>query len=152
MAKKRIIVIDDEPLIPILMREIIEDDPDIEIASIATDKAKFLDLLSRHSFDAALVDISFGGMEGGIELLRILKERDIYLPAVVLSAHDEIDYALKCLQAGARGYINKRYICTDLTRALQEVFNGNLFVSGDRSAYILNKYKIASVAFPPVFK
>ena len=36
------------------------------------------------------------------------------------------------LQAGARGYINKRYICSDIIRCLKEVLAGNLYVSGDK--------------------
>jgi len=139
--KKKIIVVDDEPLIPVLMKEIIEEDQGLEIAQIAHRKEEFLDLLSQNSFDAALLDISLGGREGGLELLKIIRDKGIDLPLIILSAHDELYYALKCLRAGARGYINKRYICTDVVRCLNEIFDGHLYVSGDKGEHILNEYK-----------
>jgi two-component system, NarL family, response regulator NreC len=141
MMKKRIIVVDDEPLIPVLMKEIIEEDQDLELAQIATGKDEFLNLVGQNSFDAALIDISLGGREGGIELLQMMKNKGIDLPLIMLSAHDELLYALKCLQAGAKGYINKKYICTDVIICLKEILVGHLYVSGDKGEYILKQYK-----------
>jgi two-component system invasion response regulator UvrY len=143
MTKKKIIIIDDEPLIPALMKEIIEEDQQFQIAEIVTGKDEFLNLVRQHHFDAAIIDISVGGREGGIELLRIMKSEARMLPMVVLSAHDEVHYALKCLQEGARGYINKKYICTDMVQCLKEVLQGSLFVSGDKGENIIKQYKKA---------
>ena len=139
--RKRIIIIDDEPLIAALIKEIIEEDTELEIAQMATGQEEFLGQVSQNPFDAALIDISVGGREGGIELLQILKKRGINLPLVILSAHDELYYALKCLQAGARGYINKRYICTDVVSCLKQVLGGHLYVSGDKAEQILRQFK-----------
>ncbi len=141
MERKKIIVVDDEPLIPILMKEIIEEDKGLEMAQIATAKNEFLNLVSQNSFDAALIDVSLGGREGGIELLQMMKDKAINLPLIMLSAHDELQYALKCLQAGAKGYINKKYICTDVVTCLKEIFAGHLYVSGDKGEYILKQYR-----------
>jgi len=140
MVKKKIIILDDEPLIPILIREMIQEEQGLEIAAIATDKEEFLEAVKNNSFDAALIDISVGGREGGLELLEILKNQNINLPLIILSAHDERNYALKCLHAGARGYISKNYICTDLIRGLKEIFDGNAFVSGDKGESIVKQY------------
>jgi two-component system, NarL family, invasion response regulator UvrY len=138
---KRIIILDDEPLIPVLIKEMIEEEQELEISQITADKGEFLDSVKQNSFDAALIDISVGGREGGIELLQILKNKNINLPSIILSAHDERNYALKCLHAGAMGYISKNCICTDLIRGLKAVFRGNTFVSGERGDYILKQYK-----------
>jgi DNA-binding NarL/FixJ family response regulator len=139
--KKKIIVLDDEPLIAILMKEIIEEDPELEMAQIATEKNEFLNSVRQDSFDVGIIDISVGGREGGIELLQIMKNKAINLPLIMLSAHDELHYALKCLQAGAMGYINKRYICTDVIKCLHQVLSGHLFVSGDKGEQILKLYR-----------
>jgi len=140
MVKKRIIVLDDEPLIAILMKEIIEEDPELEIGQITSKKTEFLSAIETVCFDAAIVDISVGGREGGIELLESTKGKSVPPPFIMLSAHDEIHYALKCLQAGARAYINKRYICTDIVTCVKKVLDGQLFVSGDRGESILRQY------------
>jgi DNA-binding NarL/FixJ family response regulator len=141
MGKKKIIVVDDEPLIPILMKEIIEEDKELEIARIVANKHEFLSLVAQDSFAAGIIDISIDGREGGIELMDTIKLKGIDLPLIILSAHDEALYAYKCLQAGASGYINKRYICSDVIRCLKEVFEGRLFVSGEKGESIIKKYK-----------
>jgi DNA-binding NarL/FixJ family response regulator len=65
------------------------------------------------------------------------------MPLIMLSAHDEQHYALKCLKAGAKGYINKKYICTDVVRCLHRVLDGQLFVSGDKGESIVQEFKRA---------
>ncbi|MDE2027789.1 MAG: response regulator transcription factor [Candidatus Omnitrophica bacterium] len=141
MEKKKILVVDDEPLIPILMKEIIEENGDLEIAGIATGKEEFWEAVGHGSFDAALIDISVEGREGGLELLGLMKAKGIELPSVMLSAYDELQYAFKALKAGARGYLNKKYICSDVVRCLYQVLDGHLFVSGDRGEKIIREYE-----------
>ncbi len=138
--KKKIIAIDDEPLIAVLMKEIIEEDSELEVAQIATEKNEFVYFVENGSFDAGIVDISVGGREGGLELLQIIKDKALQIPLIMLSAHDELLYAPKCLQAGARGYINKKHICTDIGPCLKQVFDGHYFVSGDKGDFIVKEY------------
>jgi two-component system, NarL family, invasion response regulator UvrY len=139
--KKKIIVIDDEPLIATLLKELIDEEEDLEVAQVATKKEEFLNFVLQNRYDIALIDISVGEREGGLDILQILKAKGIELPAITLSAHDELDYAAKCLKAGAKGYVNKNSICADLVRGVKEVLSGQLFVSGDKGEYILRQYK-----------
>jgi two-component system invasion response regulator UvrY len=138
--KKKIIVVDDEPLIATLLKELIEDEPDLEVAQVATRKNDFLSFVEKDGYDIALVDISVGEREGGLDLLQTLKNRGINLPAITLSAHDEADYAARCLKAGARGYVSKNSITADLIRGIKEVLAGRLFVSGSKGEHILRQY------------
>ena len=71
----------------------------------------------------------------------MMKDSVVDIPMIMLSAHDELYYALRCLQAGAKGYINKKYICTDIVACLKTVLSGHLFVSGDRGESILKQYR-----------
>ncbi len=140
--KKKIILLDDEPLIPILMKEIIEEDTALVIAKITSTREEFLDFVGQHTLDAALVDISMGGhREGGIDLLKEMRAKRIDLPLIIVSAHDELHYALRCLKAGARGYINKKYICSDIATCLNKVLEGDLYVSGNKADHILKQYQ-----------
>jgi two-component system invasion response regulator UvrY len=141
MIKKKIIIIDDEPLLPSLIQDLLAEEPEFEITEMATEKDRFLELVRKNSFDAALVDISIEQQEGGLDLLRTLKESGFKFPVIILSAHDETRYAFKCLTLGAAGYINKIYICTDLIPGLKKILNGELFVSGHDGETILKKYE-----------
>ena len=142
MPKSKIIIVDDQPMISVLMKEIIEESSSFEVVNTATTREEFLDLVSQHSYDIALVDISLGKRDGGLDILKTLKERNIPLTIVMISAHDEAYYGLKCLQLGAKGYINKEAICNDLIRGLEAIVAGNLFVSGDNGKIILEEYQI----------
>lgn len=131
---------DDEPLIPELIKEMLEEEKEFEVSQITTTQEDFLKQVSRNSFEVALIDISIGKKEGGMDILQVLSKQKVQLPIIVLSGHSEIDYGLKCLQLGAKGYINKLEICSSLTKALKEVCCGNLFVSGAKGTDILNEY------------
>jgi len=139
--KKKILVVDDEPMIASLLKELIDEDPELQVAQVATRKSEFVDFVAQNIYDIALIDISVGEREGGLEMLQHLKDKGIELPAITLSAHDEMDYAAKCLKAGAKGYVNKNSICADLIRGIKEVLAGNLFISGDKGEYLLRQYK-----------
>src|ERR1044071_2219726 len=71
--KKRIIIIDDEPLIPALIKEFLDEKDGYEISEVATTPESFLNSVKQNPFDVALIDISIREREGGIELLRVLK-------------------------------------------------------------------------------
>ncbi len=143
MNTRKIIALDDEPLIPPLMRELIEieGERELEITHVAAEAESFLDSIVRHPFDAAIIDISLGEPEGGIGLLHVIKSKGIDLPSIILSAHDEIDYAMKCLSAGAKGYVNKNQICAALIPSLKAVLNGDIFVSGEKGEQIVEVYR-----------
>ncbi len=144
MNKKRIIIVDDEHLVLSLLKEVLEEDSGIEV-SVTHKKEEFMELAKYHEFDAAVIDIRIGGKNGGMDLLKFLKENDIPLPCIMLSAHSELDYALPCLNAGAQGYVNKAHICNNLVRGLKEIFEGNLFISGPSGDILLQKYQFPAI-------
>ncbi len=141
MIKNKIIIVDNEPLILDLIKEMLDEEAEFEVSHITATKEGFMQLIEQHSLDVAVVDISIGEREDGIDILQLLEKRQVKLPTIVLSAHSEIDYALKCLQAGAKGYINKSQICSSLLQALKTVCSGDFFIAGERGPDILKKYK-----------
>jgi DNA-binding NarL/FixJ family response regulator len=146
MSIKKIIILDDEPTMPLLIKDLIDDEPGFEISEIVSSKNKFLDRVSKSPFDLAVIDVSLKKESlGGIELLSGFKKRGINLPVIILSAYEEIDFALKALQAGAQGYINKMHVTSDFLHACSEVVKGRLFVSGKHGNKILQEYQRTKV-------
>jgi two-component system invasion response regulator UvrY len=148
--KRKIIIVDDEPMMSNLLKKLFEDEPDLEVSEIAVNKNEFFQFIDNGKFDVALMDISIGEREGGMDILKTLRQRQSHLPVVILSAHDEEDYALRCLMIGANGYVNKNYICSELIQGINEVLNGNNFVSGYKGAYILKEFKRSSEKPSPI--
>ncbi|MFZ0423116.1 MAG: adenylate/guanylate cyclase domain-containing protein [Xanthobacteraceae bacterium] len=76
----------------------------------ATNGAAALDLLARQDFDIVLLDLIMPEMSG-FEVLRRLKadERTSHIPVIVISALDEIDSVVRCIEAGAEDYLTKPF-------------------------------------------
>ena len=76
----------------------------------AADGAAALDLVVRHEFDLILLDLIMPEMSG-FEVLRRLKAaaHTNHIPVIVISALDEIDSAVRCIEAGAEDYLAKPF-------------------------------------------
>ena len=76
----------------------------------AANGAAALDLVGRLDFDIILLDLIMPGMSG-FEILRRLKaaERTSHIPVIVISALDELDSVVRCIEAGAEDYLTKPF-------------------------------------------
>jgi adenylate cyclase len=76
----------------------------------AANGAAALDLVARQDFDIILLDLIMPGMSG-FEVLRRLKttERTSHIPVIVISALDELDSVVRCIEAGAEDYLTKPF-------------------------------------------
>jgi DNA-binding NarL/FixJ family response regulator len=137
-AKKRILLVDDHPLLRQGMRQLINDQPDLIVCGEAEDRANALAVAGSTQLDLAIVDISLKD-ERGLELLKDFKIRCPDLLVLVLSMHDESLYAERALHAGARGYIMKREASEKVLEAIRRVLDGGVYVSDKITDSILNK-------------
>jgi DNA-binding NarL/FixJ family response regulator len=76
----------------------------------------------------AIVDISLKD-SSGIELIKNLKQSHPAVAVLVLSMHEESDYAGRALRAGARGYVMKRETTRKVIEAIRRILEGKLYVS-----------------------
>ena len=100
MAK--ILVIDDERSIRNTLKDILEFEKH-EVA-LAGDGQTGLDAAQSESFDIIFSDIKMPGMDG-IELLTILKEKEVEAPVVMISGHGNIETAVECIKKWAFDFI-----------------------------------------------
>jgi len=78
--------------------------------------------------DLAVVDLSLP-VAGEVNVARELKNRHPELRLIILSVHDEPVAVEEVMAAGASAFVLKRSAATDLMQAVDEVSNGNLYVS-----------------------
>src|SRR5512147_2528533 len=100
-ARRRILVIDDHPLLRKGISALINQELDLLVTGEAASGEQALELLATSQFEMATVDISLPGTDG-IELIKTIKQRFSQLPLLVLSMHDEVLFAERALRAGAR--------------------------------------------------
>jgi DNA-binding NarL/FixJ family response regulator len=124
----KILVIDDHPLfLDGLLQVLLQLDPDVAAVQVTNAEAALERLTTDQDFQLILVDIGMPGMDG-LDLLKTLAERELWIPAVVISAHDNPRSITRALDAGALGFIPKSFGAEELLGALQKVLKGEIFL------------------------
>jgi DNA-binding NarL/FixJ family response regulator len=133
---KRILIIDDHPMMRQGLAQLITSELDLKVDCEADTAGQALNLVAARKPDLALLDISLPDKNG----LELIKDIHVLCPEVlilVVSMHDEDLYAERVLRAGARGYIMKQEGGKKLMTAIRQVLSGQIYVSEKMSARIL---------------
>jgi two-component system, NarL family, invasion response regulator UvrY len=136
----KILIADDHPIIRHGLKQIISDESDMKIAGEAESGNAIFELLKTNKFDILILDISLPDING-IEVLNKLKKNYPNLPVLILSAHPEDQYALRTIQAGAMGYLNKIAASEQLINAIRKVMSGGYYTSTALSDRLLSVLK-----------
>jgi len=134
--RRRLLVVDDHPFMRAGLAQLIDRQPDLQVAFEAGSPAEALKLLEKEKPDLVLSDITMPGRSGA-EFIKDLHALHPGLPVLVISMHDETIYAERMLRAGARGYIMKEAGGEALLTAVRQVLSGQVYVSAKLSARLL---------------
>ncbi len=122
----RVLIVDDHALMRRGVRALLLDFPlRCEIGE-ATTGAEALDILRRESWDVVILDLSLPD-RSGLEMLRDIKAQYPALPVLVLSVHDEVDYALRAFRSGASAYVPKSSAPHQLISAMSRALDGKRY-------------------------
>jgi DNA-binding NarL/FixJ family response regulator len=133
--KKRILLVDDHPLVREWLANLIHQQPDLTVCGETESAPTALSAVATAKPDLVIADINLKN-SSGIELIKNLKELHPNVPVLVLSMHDESLYAERVFRAGAHGYVNKRETAQKMVEAIRRVLEGKLYVS-EKTAEIL---------------
>jgi DNA-binding NarL/FixJ family response regulator len=139
-AKKRILVVDDHPIVRQGLGLLINREDDLVVCGEAEEASGAMHVLASARPDVLIVDISLNGPDG-LDLLKSIRCTRPTLPVLILSMHDESIYAERALRAGANGYIMKQEATEKVLIALRRILAGEIYVS-DRIANKLLKHYI----------
>jgi two-component system invasion response regulator UvrY len=123
----RILIVDDHVVARDGVRKILEKQPGA-IFGEASNAADALKLAREQEWDVVVLDLSLGGRDG-LEVLREIKKTKPRLPVLILSMHSEELFARRALKAGAAGYLTKNSTRSELTRAVNIVSRGEVYIS-----------------------
>lgn len=135
-AKKRILIVDDHPMMRQGLAQLIDNESDLSVCGEADTAGQALSIVGPQTPDLVLADISLPD-KNGLELIKDLQAMHPGLPVLVVSMHDESLYAERVLRAGGRGYIMKQEGGKKLMEAIRQVLSGQIYVSEKMSAKIL---------------
>ena len=129
----RLLIVDDHPLVRSGIRSILQLEPDLEICGEAENQEQALEIVEREQPDLVLVDITLKN-SSGLTLLKELQARYPNILTLAVSMHDEYTYAVRCLKAGAKGYIMKQAGTERIRDAIRCVLEGGTYLSEKMTA------------------
>jgi DNA-binding NarL/FixJ family response regulator len=138
-SRRRILLVDDHPMMRSGLAQMINLQPDLIICGEAGDAREAMLCIPSLKPDLAVVDISMEG-KSGLELIKDVQAMHSGPPVLVMSMHDESLYAERALRAGASGYVMKKAGGEVVLQAIRHVLSGKTYVSEPMSAQIVNRF------------
>jgi two-component system, NarL family, response regulator NreC len=136
----KILLADDHTIVRQGLKLIISSHADLQVIGEAANGREVLELAEKLKPDVILMDVAMPELNG-IEATRRLREVSPRTKVLVLSMHKEAVYVREILKAGARGYILKDAIDTELISAIQSVARGDGYISPAISGTLLSDYR-----------
>jgi DNA-binding NarL/FixJ family response regulator len=126
--RSSIFLVDDHAFVREGLALVLNGESDLVVTGEAATAREALDAIISSKPDIVMLDLSL--REGaGLELIKDLRARDLRVPILVLSMHDEAVYARRALCAGAQGYIMKTMPLEQIVLALRRVLRGDIYLS-----------------------
>ena len=126
----KVILCDDHAMVRRGIRDTITEAVDIKVVGEASNYPELREQLRKVECDVLVLDLSMPG-RGGLEVLAALREEGSPVKTLVVSMYPEDQYAIRCLRAGARGYLNKAGEPAELVAAIRTVQQGRKYVTAD---------------------
>ena len=121
--RKRIVLIEDHLVLRQGVERLLNAGDEFVVCEEASDAAEGIKMVREMRPDAVIVDVGLPGPDG-IELTRQLLSEFPNLIVVILSMHDEPEYAARAKAAGAMAYVVKSETIDALRIALRNAFEG----------------------------
>jgi DNA-binding NarL/FixJ family response regulator len=131
----RIVIADDHTIVREGLKQLLDAAGDLQIVAEAADGHQALEHARTLEFDVLLLDMSMPG-KSGIELIKQVHAAKPRLRMLVLSMHEEHQYAVRAIRAGASGYLTKESASAQLVAAIRKVAAGGAFISAEVAQHL----------------
>ncbi|HWR54798.1 MAG TPA: response regulator transcription factor [Bryobacteraceae bacterium] len=136
----RVVLADDHAVVRRGFALILSAQPDIEIVGEASNGREAIEVATTHHADVVVMDVAMPELNG-VEATRRLMEASPRTRVLALSMHKDSVYVREILRAGARGYLLKDAIDSDLVAAVRAVAAGEGYLSPAVSEAVLSDYR-----------
>jgi DNA-binding NarL/FixJ family response regulator len=124
----RVVIADDHQILREGLKQLLLAAGDLDVVGEAADGNEVLHRIRTLEFDVLLLDMSMPG-KSGVELIKQVKAERPKLRIMILSMHEEHQYAVRAIRAGASGYLTKESAAAQLTAAIRKVAAGGAFIT-----------------------
>jgi two-component system, NarL family, invasion response regulator UvrY len=123
-----VILCDDHAMVRRGIRDTLSEAVDIKVTAESGSYAEVREAIRTAACDVLVLDLNLPG-RGGLEVLSSLRETDSHIKVLIVSMFPEDQYAIRCLRAGAQGYLNKAGDPADLISAVRTLSQGRKYVT-----------------------
>ena len=138
MSLIRVILCDDYAVVRRGIRDTISEAVDIQVVGEAGSYAELREVLRTVESDVLVLDLNMPG-RNGLDALTTLKEEGSAVRTLVVSMYPEDQYAIRCLRAGARGYLNKAGDPGEMVAAIRTVMQGRKYVTPEVAEMLVDQ-------------
>lgn len=128
MTPIRVLLVDDHGIVREGLRQVLLADGDFDVVGEAANGVQALDIAARVRPDVVLLDLTMPG-DSGLVVAQKLRQEVPNSRVLILSVHDDAEYVLESVRAGAHGYLRKDTTPADLRAAIRAVHSGDAYFS-----------------------
>ena len=126
----RIVIADDHSIVREGLKRIVSSIEGMEVTGEAGNGTEVMQRVRELTFDVLVLDLSMPG-RSGMELIKLIRAEKPQLRILVLSMHQELQYAVRAIKNGASGYLTKESAPGQLEQAIRKVASGGAFISAE---------------------
>lgn len=126
----RIVLADDHAIVREGLKRIVGEAQGFQVVGEAADGTEVMRTVRELEFDVLVLDLSMPG-RSGMELIKLVKSEKPKLKVLVLSMHQEMQYAVRAIKSGASGYLTKETAPAQLEQAIRKIAGGGAYISAE---------------------
>jgi DNA-binding NarL/FixJ family response regulator len=126
----RIVIADDHTLVREGLKRLVSSVDGMQVVGEAADGIETLQRVRELVFEVLLLDLSMPG-RNGMELIKLICAENPKVRILVLSMHQELQYAVRAIKSGARGYLTKESAPEQLEQAIRKIAEGGAYISAE---------------------
>ncbi len=145
----RVMIVDDHRIVREGLRQVLADYEGVQVVADAAHGGEAMHWLraSRDAVDVVLLDIALPGRDG-LEVLAQLRAEFAGLPVLMLSTYPDNQFAVRCIRAGAAGYLNKSADPDDIVAGLRKAASGGRYLTPSVADLLANAVSEVSAQAP----
>lgn len=138
MKKIKLLIVDDHKVVRAGIRLLFQTDNEVSVVGEAEDGEMAIELVKKLHPNVLITDISMPNM-GGIQLTKKLKEEHPNVKVLIISMHNDDDYVVDALEAGAMGYVTKDSNDDEIVNAVHSISNEKMYYGSSISDVFAKK-------------
>ena len=143
----RVLLVDDHEVVRAGLRALLEATGHVDVVGEASSGEEAVTKARTLEPDIVIMDLAMPGMDG-VQATRGIAALELDTKVLVLTIHDEDEFLVPAMEAGAAGFLNKSAADTDLIGAVEAVARGHSYLPR-RAAALIARHRTAAASSGP---